>query len=387
MSKLSRAIKFVIAIWLVAFGLATPQALQFGVVENGHTRLCTFKNHHFAHAFEVSSFLFFVGPMTVIAVLYVLIGIKLRKSKLLQGVKRQGHGAGCGGGGGGGGHHGATTLGGATAGGGGGGGCSDGLATSGMGGHRAVTGQTRVIRMLVAVVATFFFCWAPFHAQRLMAVYGNVTNTNNQFFFDSYTVLTYISGILYFLSTCINPLLYHIMSHKFRDASRIRSQKRNNPELSKKEKQQGVTRESLEVIGAVSKSYYRGQPRERLGPDTKLFSALETHTTFKCRHFRRTLVAIPKARMFLPARQFPPPDIECKRSSNPSITTPYSYRQSVGAKIGSGTRLATLVASQWSTFIRAVFAFFYNVFLMERTVKNCSTAGAPLSSSCKRERF
>lgn len=108
-----------------------------------------FKNHHFAHAFEVSSFLFFVGPMTVIAVLYVLIGIKLRKSKLLQGVKRQGHGAGCGGGGGGGGgHHGATTLGGATAGGGGGGGCSDGLATSGMGGHRAVTGQTRVIRML-----------------------------------------------------------------------------------------------------------------------------------------------------------------------------------------------------------------------------------------------
>lgn len=41
MSKLSRAIKFVIAIWLVAFGLATPQALQFGVVENGHTRLCT----------------------------------------------------------------------------------------------------------------------------------------------------------------------------------------------------------------------------------------------------------------------------------------------------------------------------------------------------------
>ncbi|KAL9700703.1 hypothetical protein quinque_004144 [Culex quinquefasciatus] len=219
MSKLSRAIKFVIAIWLVAFGLATPQALQFGVVENGHTRLCTFKNHHFAHAFEVSSFLFFVGPMTVIAVLYVLIGIKLRKSKLLQGVKRQGHGAGCGGGGGGG-HHGATTLGGATAGGGGGGGCSDGLATSGMGGHRAVTGQTRVIRMLVAVVATFFFCWAPFHAQRLMAVYGNVTNTNNQFFFDSYTVLTYISGILYFLSTCINPLLYHIMSHKFRDASK-----------------------------------------------------------------------------------------------------------------------------------------------------------------------
>lgn len=41
MSKLSRAIKFVIAIWLIAFGLATPQALQFGVVESPTTRLCT----------------------------------------------------------------------------------------------------------------------------------------------------------------------------------------------------------------------------------------------------------------------------------------------------------------------------------------------------------
>nr|QBC65466.1 PK receptor [Aedes aegypti] len=201
MSKLSRAIKFVIAIWLVAFGLATPQALQFGVVESAHTRLCTIKNRHFEHAFEVSSFLFFVGPMTVIAVLYVLIGIKLRKSKLLQGVKRQG--ASIGSGANGIHHHGG------------------GMTTSGGGaGFRSVSGQTRVIRMLVAVVATFFFCWAPFHAQRLMAVYGAVTNTDNEFFFQVYTYLTYISGILYFLSTCINPLLYHIMSHKFRDASR-----------------------------------------------------------------------------------------------------------------------------------------------------------------------
>uniref|UniRef100_A0A182W0C5 G-protein coupled receptors family 1 profile domain-containing protein n=1 Tax=Anopheles minimus TaxID=112268 RepID=A0A182W0C5_9DIPT len=218
MSKLSRAIKFVIVIWLVAFGLATPQALQFGVVETEDTRLCTIKDEHFVHAFEVSSFLFFVGPMTLIAVLYVLIGIKLRKSKLLQGVKR----------------------------------ASSDYTTP----PRGVTAQGRVIRMLgngkhyslyikpqpnqlnfsflqthsptekkrdhgaVAVVATFFICWAPFHAQRLMAVYGAFSKTESVFFYKMYMVLNYISGILYFLSTCINPLLYNIMSHKFRDASR-----------------------------------------------------------------------------------------------------------------------------------------------------------------------
>lgn len=35
------------------------------------------------HAFEISSFLFFVGPMTLICVLYILIAIKLRNSKTL----------------------------------------------------------------------------------------------------------------------------------------------------------------------------------------------------------------------------------------------------------------------------------------------------------------
>lgn len=65
------------------------------------------KNVLVEHAFEVSSFLFFVGPMTLICVLYVLIGFKLRKSKMLQGAKRRG-----------------TEFG------------------------RAVSGQTRVIRML-----------------------------------------------------------------------------------------------------------------------------------------------------------------------------------------------------------------------------------------------
>lgn len=37
-----------------------------------------------------------------------------------------------------------------------------------------------------------------------------------------YVILNQCSGILYFLSTCINPLLYNIMSHKFRDAFKVR---------------------------------------------------------------------------------------------------------------------------------------------------------------------
>lgn len=54
-----------------------------------------------------------------------------------------------------------------------------------------------------------------------MAVYGKATNTTNALFQSIYSALTYVSGVLYFLSTCINPLLYSIMSHKFRDAFKV----------------------------------------------------------------------------------------------------------------------------------------------------------------------
>ena len=36
-----------------------------------------------------------------------------------------------------------------------------------------------------------------------------------------YEVVTYISGILYYVSTTINPILYHTMSLKFREAFKV----------------------------------------------------------------------------------------------------------------------------------------------------------------------
>uniref|UniRef100_A0A224XMN6 Putative neuropeptide capa receptor-like protein n=1 Tax=Panstrongylus lignarius TaxID=156445 RepID=A0A224XMN6_9HEMI len=74
--------------------------------------------------------------------------------------------------------------------------------------------------MMVAVVVAFFICWAPFHAQRLLAIYGLNTDSNkhSSLLVNTYTILTHISGVLYYLSTTVNPVLYNIMSLKFRDA-------------------------------------------------------------------------------------------------------------------------------------------------------------------------
>lgn len=85
LSNLSRAVKLILVIWLVALLFALPQALQFGVVrhnEHPDMVMCTVKRIIVSHSFELSTFLFFVIPMCLITFLYVLIGLKLRKSNM-----------------------------------------------------------------------------------------------------------------------------------------------------------------------------------------------------------------------------------------------------------------------------------------------------------------
>lgn len=72
---------------------------------------------------------------------------------------------------------------------------------------------------LVSVVVAFFVCWAPFHCQRLLAIYAQ--GTKSRTLVAIYDMITHASGILYYLSTCINPVLYNIMSNKFRQAFKV----------------------------------------------------------------------------------------------------------------------------------------------------------------------
>ena len=77
-----------------------------------------------------------------------------------------------------------------------------------------------LIFISVAVVIAFFCCWAPHHAQRLYAIYANDIQLSPAWV-TAFYILTYVSGIFYFVSTCINPLLYNIMSYKFREAFKV----------------------------------------------------------------------------------------------------------------------------------------------------------------------
>lgn len=65
-----------------------------------------------------------------------------------------------------------------------------------------------------AVVIMFFICWAPFHAQRLLFVYGQ----DADYYSDLNELLYILSGCLYYFSTTVNPILYNLMSVKYRNA-------------------------------------------------------------------------------------------------------------------------------------------------------------------------
>lgn len=76
--------------------------------------------------------------------------------------------------------------------------------------------HSSIIRMLIVIVITFFICWAPFHAQRLVFVYGQHWPNYiaiNEFLFT-------FAGCFYYLSCAINPIIYNIMSHRYRTAFR-----------------------------------------------------------------------------------------------------------------------------------------------------------------------
>lgn len=63
---------------------------------------------------------------------------------------------------------------------------------------------------------TFFLCWAPFHTQRLLYVYAR----NSPHYQEVNEWLYYITGCLYYFSSTVNPILYNLMSVKYRNAFR-----------------------------------------------------------------------------------------------------------------------------------------------------------------------
>ncbi|XP_021912950.1 neuropeptides capa receptor-like isoform X2 [Zootermopsis nevadensis] len=173
------ALRVIVILWCVSLVSATPFAvytkinyMQYPpgsahqIPESAFCAMLDNARPSYWPMYELSAFLFFLGPMVIIAMLYIRMGITIRRRM----IKFPGE-------------------------------------------AKHLDSRTKpIIRMLAAVVVTFFLCWAPFHMQRLFYIYGQQSSN-----FDKVNEWAYyITGCFYYFSCTVNPVLYNVMSAKYR---------------------------------------------------------------------------------------------------------------------------------------------------------------------------
>ncbi|XP_058496367.1 neuromedin-U receptor 1-like [Solea solea] len=130
----------------------------------------------------ISTLAFFLLPMLIISIFYMLIGVQLHRERTMTVV-----GTGC-------------SFG------------PEGLSRS----HKQKLSKrnVQVTKMLCVVVVVFGLCWAPFHVDRLMWSYMDTSSQQHLKIFEHVHI---ISGVFFYLSSAINPILYNLMSSRFRE--------------------------------------------------------------------------------------------------------------------------------------------------------------------------
>lgn len=73
--------------------------------------------------------------------------------------------------------------------------------------------------MLGTVVVSFFLCLLPFRAFTLWIILETPEEVSNMGI-DTYYNILYFSRIMLYLNSAVNPILYNLMSSKFRDGFR-----------------------------------------------------------------------------------------------------------------------------------------------------------------------
>ncbi|KAK9885618.1 hypothetical protein WA026_012382 [Henosepilachna vigintioctopunctata] len=104
-----------------------------------------------------------------------------------------------------------------------------------------------IVRMLLSVVVGFFCCWAPFHAQRLMVIYASHWEYIKQFNYWMF----WATGILYYFSSTLNPILYNLMSRKMRNAFK----RTFGPLFGKQVNMRNSDLSSTTIQGRISRSF------------------------------------------------------------------------------------------------------------------------------------
>ncbi|KAG8438897.1 hypothetical protein GDO86_005186 [Hymenochirus boettgeri] len=180
-STRSRALKILVILWILSIIFSIPNTSTHGIqlqyFPNGSlipdSAMCTVVQPLWIYncIIQVTSLLFYILPMGVISVLYCLMGIKLRGDHSLEGDK--------------------------------------------MSVNVQRPSRKSVTKMLFVLVMVFGICWAPFHVDRLF--FSFVVDWTEPLA-NAFNLTHVVSGVFFYLSSAVNPLIYNLLSRRFRSA-------------------------------------------------------------------------------------------------------------------------------------------------------------------------
>lgn len=76
--------------------------------------------------------------------------------------------------------------------------------------------RKQVVLMLGTVVMSFFICLLPFRVFTIVIIFMS-TETFSKLGFENYLIVLFVCRMMLYLNSAINPILYNLMSSKFRD--------------------------------------------------------------------------------------------------------------------------------------------------------------------------
>ncbi|XP_036387717.1 neuromedin-U receptor 1 [Megalops cyprinoides] len=175
-------------VWAVSLACAVPNTSLHGIYylylpeRVAESATCSLLKPRWIYnlVIQVTTVLFYLVPMTVISALYLVICCRLDRERRLP------HG----------------TLG------------RNWSSGSSWKIHVESGRRRQVTKMLSVVVVVFAICWAPFHVDRLL--WSFVTQWTDLM----HRVFQYVhilSGVLFYLSSAVNPIIYNLLSTRFRE--------------------------------------------------------------------------------------------------------------------------------------------------------------------------
>ncbi|XP_077414460.1 neuromedin-U receptor 1-like [Vanacampus margaritifer] len=187
--------RVVFTLWLLSMLCSMPNTSLHGIVvlpprfgrEFPRSAICQLVKPKWMYnlIILISTLVFFILPMLIISILYLLIGLQLHRERMLTKVEDR---------------------------------CSFGPETLSRSHKQKISKRNlQVTKMLCVLVAVFGLCWAPFHMDRLM---WSLMDTSLEQHLQIFQHIHIVSGVFFYLSAAINPILYNLMSTRFREMFR-----------------------------------------------------------------------------------------------------------------------------------------------------------------------